>query len=75
MGHEAIKLELIEWLTKLEDDETINYLKLVKDAKVKDNDWWYDLNDVQKGGIERGLGDVDEGRNTLNDDIKQKYVL
>lgn len=33
MGQEAIKLELIEWLTKLDDNETIAYLKIVKDAK------------------------------------------
>ncbi len=29
MGREAIKLELIEWLSRLEDDETIQYLKVV----------------------------------------------
>ena len=75
MGHEAIKLELIEWLTKLDDDETIDYLKLVKDAKVSQEDWWYDLNDVQKAGIERGLKDIDTGRITLHDDVKLKYGI
>ncbi len=38
MGHDAIKLELIEWLTRLEDEETIEYLKVVKDAKTEDKD-------------------------------------
>ena len=33
MGQEALKLELIEWLTKLEDKETMEYLKIVKDSK------------------------------------------
>ena len=75
MGHEAIKLELIEWLTKLEDDETINYLKLIKDAKVSHCDWRYDLNEEQKDGIERGLRDIDEGRITPHDDVKLKYSL
>jgi len=75
MGREAIKLELIEWLTKLEDDETINYLKLVKDAKVSHSDWWYDLNDEQKDGIERGLRDIDEGRITPHDEVKLRYGL
>ena len=28
MGLEAIKLELIEWVTKFEDSETIEYLKI-----------------------------------------------
>jgi len=75
MGHEAIKLELIEWLTKLEDDETIDYLKVVKDSKVSHEDWWYELTDEQKAGIERGLKDVDSGRVTPHDAIKQKYGL
>lgn len=75
MGHEAVKLELIEWLTKLDDNETIEYLKLVKDAKVSHTDWWYDLNNEQKAGIERSLKDIDAGRVTHHDDVKQKYGL
>lgn len=75
MGHEAIKLELIEWLTKLEDDETIDYLKVVKDSKVSHEDWWYDLTDEQKVGIDRGLKDVDAGKVTAHDKVKQKYGL
>ena len=75
MGREAVKLELIEWLTKLEDDETIDYLKLVKDAKVSNNDWWYDLSNEQRAGIERGLKDIDTGRVTHHNDVKLKYGL
>jgi hypothetical protein len=75
MGHEAIKLELIEWLKKLDDDETIAYLKLVKDAGISNEDWWYDLTDEQKSGIERGLNDVETERVTLHDDVKLKYGL
>ena len=53
MGQEAIKIELIEWLSKLEDSETINYLKIVKDTSFSDKDWWHNLTDEQKAGIER----------------------
>jgi hypothetical protein len=42
MGHDAIKLELIEWLTKLEDSDTIEYLKIIKDTDSSD-DWWNEL--------------------------------
>jgi hypothetical protein len=28
MGYDAIKFELIEWLTNMEDGETIDYLKI-----------------------------------------------
>lgn len=75
MGHEAIKLELIEWLTKLEDEETIDYLKIVKDTHVLHVDDENDLTDEQKSGIERGLNDVDYGRVTSHEEVKQKYGL
>ncbi len=75
MGTEAIKIELIEWLTKLNDDETIAYLKLLKDANVSDTDWWYDLTSDQRAGIERGLNDINTGRVTFHDEVKMKYGL
>lgn len=48
MGHDAIKLELIEWLAKLEDNETIEYLKVVKDSEISNRDWWSELSDDKK---------------------------
>ena len=75
MGHDAIKLELIEWLTKLEDDETIQYLKIVKDSKSNEHDWWDDLSEDERSGIERGLDDVKAGRVVSHDDVRLKYGL
>ena len=75
MKQEAIKLELIEWLSKLEDEETINYLKIVKDSNVSNEDWWNDLTEEQISGIERGLKDADEGRVTSHEEVKKKYGL
>jgi hypothetical protein len=75
MGHEGLKLELIEWLTKLEDDETIQYLKVVKDSKPDDHDWWDDLDASHKKGIEKGLKDIDKGRVFPHDEVRKKYGL
>ena len=75
MGHDEIKLELIEWLTKLEDDETIQYLKIVKDSKSTEYDWWEDLSENEKNGIERGLKDIEAGRVVSHDEVKSKYGL
>ena len=75
MGHKGLKLELIEWLTKLEDDETIKYLKVVKDSKPEDHNWWDDLDASQKAGIEKGLKDIDEGRVIPHDEVRKKYGL
>tara|TARA_B100000683_G_scaffold268986_1_gene305110 strand:- start:2277 stop:2504 length:228 start_codon:yes stop_codon:yes gene_type:complete len=75
MGQEAIKLELIEWLSKLEDADTIKYLKIVKESRSSNTDWWDDLTDSQKQSIERGLRDIQEGKTTPHNDIKKKYGL
>ena len=74
MGHDAIKLELIEWLARLEDEEVIRYLKIVKDSE-RDHDWWNDLTDEQKAGLERGLKDIDEGKTVPHEEVKQRYGL
>jgi predicted transcriptional regulator len=73
MGTEVLKLELIEWLAKLEDSAMISQLKLLKDSA--DNDWWLDLTNEQKSGIFRGLKEADEGRVTPHDEVKRKYGL
>lgn len=75
MGHDAIKIELIEWLIDLDDDEMINYLKVVKESDSHHNDWWNDLTDEQRTGIERGLKDIDEGKTVSHDAVKQRYGL
>ena len=75
MEQDAIKLELIEWLTKLKDNETIEYLKVVKDSKSDNHDWWDDLTSEQKRGIERGLRDIDQGKTIPHQEVKRKYGL
>ena len=75
MRHEAIKLELIEWLTKLENNEIIEYLKIVKDSGSIKNDWWDDLTENQKAGIERGLDDIKNERTVSHNNVKNKYGL
>lgn len=75
MKQEAIKLELIEWLAKLNDSDTIQYLKKIKDAVAKNQDWWKDLPEHQKKGIMRGLKDINEGRTIPHDEVKAKYGL
>jgi hypothetical protein len=75
MKRDAIKLELIEWLAKLEDPDTIEYLKVVKDSTSGDHDWWDDLTEDQKKGIERGLQDIADGKTVQHEVVKNKYGL
>ncbi len=48
-------------------------LKIVKDSRSVDKDWWDDLSDSQKQGIELGLNDIKNGRTIPHDDVKIKY--
>jgi len=73
MSNDAIKLELIQWLTFLNDEETINYLKVVKDSQEKNADWWNLLTEEQKAGIERGLQDIEDGRIHSHEEVKTRY--
>ncbi len=75
MGHDAIKLELIEWLTKLNDNDTLDFLKIVKESRNENQDWWKDLTTEQKNGIERGLRDVRLGKVTPHLEVAKKYRL
>ncbi|HBK30663.1 MULTISPECIES: hypothetical protein [Dysgonomonadaceae] len=75
MGQDALKIELIEWLARLEDEDTIRYLKVVKDGSSQLIDWSDDLTDEQKAGIEKGLQDIDNGKTIPHDIIKQQYGI
>ena len=72
MERDALKLELIEWLSQLDDEETIQYLKILKDSQAKGQDWWNDLTDNQKQHIEKGLKDIDV---RSHEDVKEKYAF
>ena len=49
-------------------------MKFVKDSDSKENDWWHNLSDEVKAGIERGLADVDAGRVVSHEEVKKKYL-
>jgi hypothetical protein len=72
MANDAIKLELIEWLTKLDNNDTIEYLKIIKDTDSSD-DWWNELSTEQRKGIDRGLKDIDDGRVVPHEEVRLKY--
>jgi hypothetical protein len=75
LGKETIKLELLEWFIKLNDIDMLNYLKVVKDSRSENKDWWNELTAQQSLGIQRGLQDIDEGRVVSHHDVKKKYGL
>jgi predicted transcriptional regulator len=54
------KLELIQWLTTLENSVIIQ--KLLDLKKNESKDWWITLSEAEKSSIEKGLSDAENGK-------------
>lgn len=65
------KLELIQWLSSIQDAKLIEKFIALK-AQVE-QDWWNELNDAVKDAIEKGLKDADEGNLIAHSEVKKKY--
>lgn len=54
------KLDLIAWINRLSDENTIEFLYGLKKSKSK-NDWWDELSENQKEILQNGIDDIDNG--------------
>jgi hypothetical protein len=52
-----IKIELIQWLTTLEDSSIIQ--KIIELRKDQSKDWWNEISADEKASIEKGMADAD----------------
>lgn len=75
MTNKTLKLELIEWLSRVQDRETLEYLKVIKDSRSDSSEWENELTTEQKEGIRRGLNDIEQGRTISHEEIEKKYGL
>jgi hypothetical protein len=53
------KIELIQWLSSIEDSIIID--KLMKFRKEESKDWWNEISVIEKESIELGIRDADNG--------------
>ncbi|MEO5572047.1 MAG: hypothetical protein ABIT08_05415 [Bacteroidia bacterium] len=72
MKSDSIKLELIEWLTALEDKQILQSLFFYKNIQKK-TDWWDDLTKEQLHEIEKGIKDIKAGKTVSSSVVWQKY--
>jgi hypothetical protein len=68
MSTEAIRNELIDWISKLEDQGLLGSLLGIKKA-TQHADWADDLSHEERRSIERGLEDLKHGRVTPSKDF------
>ena len=64
------KIELIQWLSTIEDLSVIN--KLIDLKKQENKDWWNSISDAEKQSVEKGLQDAEAGK--LNSHSKAKNL-
>lgn len=72
MKSDAIKLELIEWLTKMDDEGVLAAMMLFKKAN-QTLDWADDLTPEQTLRVEEGLQAIKKGKTISRKKVWQKY--
>jgi hypothetical protein len=73
MNIQTEKLDLIEWISKLNDTIIIGKLRELKDDYSKSKDWWDTLKKEEIESINRGLKDFEEGRTHSHDTARKVY--
>jgi predicted transcriptional regulator len=73
MNIQTEKLDLIEWISRLNDSSIIDKLRIIKNDYSKSKEWWDALNKEEIDSINRGLKDFEEGRVHSHDSARNIY--
>ena len=65
------KLELIQWLSTIEDASIIE--KIMDLRKKESKDWWNAISEHEKESIELGLKDADSGKLNPHSKARELY--
>lgn len=71
MDIQSEKLQLIEWLARLNDTTTLKCFITLK--KQQEKGWWDQLSDQEKIEIEEGLAQADRGEVISHKEVMAKY--
>jgi hypothetical protein len=71
MDIQAEKLQLIEWLARLNNTATLKRFITLK--KEQEKDWWDLLSTEEKSEIEEGLAQADRGEVVPHKEVMAKY--
>jgi hypothetical protein len=65
------KLELIQWLSTIEDSSIIE--KIMDLRKEESKNWWNSISESEKESIEKGLNDADAGKLNPHSNARKLY--
>ncbi|EMR03924.1 hypothetical protein [Cesiribacter andamanensis] len=61
MNIQALKYEIIEWITRTNDNSLLKTLKSIKDSNAATTDWFDNLSQEEKESLNRGISEHDKG--------------
>lgn len=65
------KLELIQWISTLEDSSLLEKLQELRQTDNKD--WWNDISELEKESIQKGISDAKIGNVTPHSEARKIY--
>ena len=73
MARENLKREIIDWIASMEDSETLDFLKIIKDSKTKSREWWGKLHSHQSDMEDKVLLEHAEPWDTADMATKKRF--
>jgi len=73
MDIQAEKLNLIKWLTSVDEPSVIKQLIALK--KKQQVDWWDEISDEEKAAIEEGLAQADAGLGEPAEEVTKRLRI
>ncbi len=67
------KLELIQWLSTIEDWDVLEKISDLISRETK-KDWWNHISDAEKKAIETGIADADAGKLNPHSKAQELYA-
>ena len=68
MDIQATKIELIHWLTELQDTDILKQLTAIKGGQ----DWWDAISSEERLAIDEGLAELDRGEGIPHEDVMKR---
>ncbi len=65
------KLELIQWLSSIEDSTVIE--KIMELRKIESKAWWNSISESEKEAIESGIKDANSGKLNPHSNARKIY--
>ena len=67
-----LKLNLITWITAIQDVETLSFLENLQQQQIESS-WWNDISDYERQSIEKGLLEAENGNTISHFEVKKLY--